>query len=181
VTCRAIGTIQVTVATTGPNAPATYGVGVTGVFDTYGRYHASIPRDGVVSLDVYPGLYDVRLVVPVNCTVAGPGGVNVVLGTTTRIAFTVTCIPAGTLGVTAATTGPNPPATYTVGVDPSGGNYLYSVTISSNGTVTMILPPGSHTVQLVVPPFCTVTGPNSVSVNISPGTTTHIGFTVVCP
>jgi len=181
VTCVAHGTVQVTLATTGPNAPATFHVAVIGAFDNYNRYSASVPRNGAVSLDVYPGLYDVRLTVPVNCTVAGPGGVSVVLGTTIKIAFSVTCMPAGTLGVTVATTGPNAPGTYTVGVDPSGGNYLYSVTISSNGTVTMILPPGSHTVQLVVPPFCTVTGPNSVSVNISPGTTTDIGFSVVCP
>jgi hypothetical protein len=175
VTCVAPGTIQVTVTTTGTDAPATYVVRATGVYDTPGSFSASIPSTGAVSLAVAPGLYLVRLVVPPNCTVTSPNNIG-----GTNVAFTVTCVSAGTLGVIVATTGPNAPTTYTLGVYPYWGTSLYSVPISSNGTATLILPPGSQTVLLVVPPNCTVTSPNNVSVTLTSGVTTDLGFTVSC-
>jgi trimeric autotransporter adhesin len=184
VTCTAIGTIQVTVATTGINAPVTYGVNVR-LFDPYGgahrSYHGSVPSNGTVSVAVVPGPYSVTLSVPLNCHVTpNSGGVGVVAGATRSITFTVTCVSAGTLGVTVATTGPNAPTTYTLGVYPYWGTSLYSAPIFSNGTATLLLPVGSETVLLVVPPNCTVTSPNNVSVNIQGGMTSNLVFTAVC-
>ena len=177
VTCEPppTGTIQVTVTTTGTDAPATYQVRATGVYDTPGSFSASIPSNGAASLAVGGGLYLVKLVVPPNCTVTSP---NNVAGT--NVAFTVTCVSAGTLNVIVATTGPNAPTTYTLGVYPYWGTSLYSAPMATNGTATLILPPGSQTALLVVPPNCTVTSPNNVSVNVHGGTTSNLVFTAAC-
>jgi hypothetical protein len=51
--------------------------------------------------------------------------------------------------------------------------------VPSNGAVSTILPPGSHTVKLVEPLNCFV-GPNPVSVTLTSGATTDLGFTVAC-
>ena len=116
-----------------------------------------------------------KLVVPPNCTVTSP---NNVAGT--NVAFTVTCVSAGTLNVIVATTGPNAPTTYTLGVYPYWGTSLYSAPMATNGTATLILPPGSQTALLVVPPNCTVTSPNNVSVNVHGGATSNLRFTAAC-
>jgi hypothetical protein len=183
VTCVANGTIRVTVATTGTDAPGTYRIQASEIWHYY-RYGASIPSNGTVSLSVAPGDYSVQLWVPLNCSVnAFSRSATVVSGATTSIAFSVTCGPPATLRVTASTTGPNAPATYTVGVDPDihgYGTYKYTAVISSNGTVSKILPPGSHTVKLLVPLNCTVTSPNNVSVTLAPGAITNLAFTVGC-
>jgi hypothetical protein len=169
------GTIHVTVITTGTDAPATYLVRLTGIYDTPGRFSVSVPSNGAVSIAVGGGLYQVRLVVPPNCTVTSPNNIGAF-----NIVFTVTCVSAGSLRVTVATTGPNAPASYTLGVYPYWGASLYSTPISSNGTATLILPPGIQTVLLVVPPNCTVSSRNNVSVTLLPGATTDLGFTVTC-
>jgi hypothetical protein len=80
-----------------------------------------------------------------------------------------------------STTGPNAPGAYSFGVDPASyGSYKYYASISSNGTVSTILPPGQHIVNLLVPLNCTVTSPNNVSVSLTSGATTDLGFTVAC-
>jgi hypothetical protein len=189
VICVAIppGTIQVTVATTGTNAPADYLISATDTW-WYTGYSTSIPANGTASLQVEPGSYWVSLrQVPLNCTLQGNGGNpswTVDPGGTTTITFSVTCEPPATLRVTASTTGPNAPATYAVGVDSTNtglyyGHYKYSADVSSNGTVSQILPSGSHTVKLLVPLNCFV-GPNNVSVTLASGATTDLGFTVAC-
>jgi hypothetical protein len=191
VTCAAVppvppGTIQVTVVTTGTDAPAGYTIHTTDTWD-YTWYNTSIPSNGTASLLVPPGSYWVSLrQVPLNCTLQGNGGNpiwTVASGATTSITFSVTCEPPATLRVTAATTGPNAPATYTVGVDSTNSGYSwyykYSKGVSSNGTVSKILPSGSHTVKLVVPLNC-FADPNPVSVTLTSGATTDLGFTVVC-
>ena len=187
VTCVAPGTIQVTVATTGTNAPATYLVKATEVW-YYNGHTEEVPSNGTISFHMVPGSYAVKLTVPLNCTVTSPGGgglpvtVTVTSGATIHVAFSVTCGPPTTLRVTASTTGPNAPATFTVGVDPDFyyGFPRYSAIISSNGRVSQILPPGQHIVKLLVPLNCTVTSPNNVSVSLTSGAITHLGFTVAC-
>ena len=182
VTCVATGTIQVTAVTLGTIAPMTYSVKASEVFG-YFSYSASIPSNGTVSLAVAPGLYSVRLSVPPNCHVTpDPAVTTVVARATSSIHFAVTCAAPTALQVTAATTGPNAPAAYAVGVDPdsSGQSYRYSSAVPANGTITMILPPGLHTVKLQAPLNCTVTSPNNVSVTLTSGTTTDLGFTVAC-
>jgi hypothetical protein len=191
VTCVAPGTIRVRVATTGTQAPATYLVKATDAW-YYGDFRShteEVPSNGTISFHTVPGSYEVKLTVPLNCTVVQgtPQPVAVAPGTTTTVAFSVTCEPPTILRVTASTTGPNAPATFTVGVDlghlfsefpmPS-----YSAIISSNGTVSQILPfgPRQHIVNLLVPLNCTVTSPNNVSVFLTRGAITHLRFTVAC-
>ncbi len=187
VTCGPLGTIQVTVATTGTNAPATYRVEAVDVW-YYNRNGGSVPSNGTISLSVLPGTYSVKLTVPFTCRVSGappqgrnPQSVGVESGATASVSFGVTCGPPATLRVTAATTGPSAPEAYTVGVDPVGyGGYRYSASVSSNGTVSQTLPAGQHTVKLLEPLNCTVTSPNNVSVTLTSGATTDLGFTVAC-
>ena len=100
---------------------------------------------------------------------------GVASGATVAIAFQVTC-GAGVVRITATTTGPNAPATYSVVVNP---DYV-SLAISANGTVSISLPPGGHTVSLGVPQNCTVTSPNNIFVNLQAGTTSNLAFTAVC-
>jgi len=183
VTCVGTSTIQVAVVTTGTIAPVTYGVTASEVF-AYFSYSSPISSNGTISLAVAPGLYQVRLQVPLNCSVnsMNPVGVTAVSGAASSIHFTVICAAPTALQVTASTSGPNAPAAYAVGVDPnsSGQSYAYSSAVPANGAITMILPPGLHTVKLLAPVNCTVTSPNNVSVTLASGATTDLGFTVAC-
>ena len=146
----------------------------------------SVPSNGTVSFKVSPGSSTLALSVPLDCTVIGnTQHVIIAPGATTSVTFRVNCGPPGTLAVTVLTTGSNAPATYLVGIDslfrrPQGYRYQYIAFISSNGTLSQILPPGSHTVNLLVPVNCAVTGPNNVSVTVASGATTDLGFTVSC-
>jgi hypothetical protein len=185
VTCAPLGTIQVTVATTGTGAPATYMVKATEIL-LHLSHTAFVPSNGTISFPtLMPGSYAVQLTVPPNCTLPAhtpnPVTVTVSSGATTTIVRSVTCGPPATLRVTVATTGPQAPASFTVGVDPDpfSGIYRYRAVISSNGTVSQVLPPGQHMVDLRIPPNCTVPT-NSVSVTLAPGTTTDLGFSVAC-
>ena len=85
--------------------------------------------------------------------------------------------------MTVATTGPNAPPTHMLGVDPIPTcAFRYSVTVSSNGvTLTNVLPVGHHVATLEVLAGCTVTSPNPVTVTLTSGATTDLGFTVACP
>ena len=55
VTCVALGTIHVTVVTTGASVPVSYGVSADEPFAYY-HYGASIPSNGSISLRVAAGL-----------------------------------------------------------------------------------------------------------------------------
>ena len=84
--------------TTGPNAPSTFLVGVDKYYDYYyGWYYlysGLIPPNGEVLIPVPQGLHTVTLdQVPANCTVTSPNNVlvNLTLGATTDVVFTVTC------------------------------------------------------------------------------------------
>jgi hypothetical protein len=177
--CVANGTLRVTVSTAGPDAPATYTVAALST-SWYSR--EVVPTNDTVSLALAPGVQEVSLTVPPNCRVTSPHplSVTVASGGTTDIVFAVTCVANGTLRVTASTTGPNAPATYTVGVDQDYTGFGSLAVISSNGTVSKKLPPGSHIVELLVPLNCTVASPNNVAVSLTSGATTDLGFTVVC-
>ena len=120
ITCTTNGTngiLRLTVATTGPDAPATDTVGVDPGSSEY--YTAVAPSNGMVSLTLTPGAHTVNLTVAPNCTVTTPNFVSVTVaaGATADIAFSVTCVANGTLGVTVVSSGSNIPATYTVFAD----------------------------------------------------------------
>ena len=94
VTCVANPTLQVTVTTTGPNAPASYLVGVDPDYYYGYSYSATIAPNGGASTKLPPGSHTVTLdQVPANCTVTSQNNVtvNMILGVTTPLAFAVTC------------------------------------------------------------------------------------------
>ena len=84
--------------------------------------------------------------------------------------------------VATTTDGPNGSATYMLGVDPGRDMpFRYAVTVSSNGTTdSNTLPVGPHVATLVVLTPCFVTSSNPVSVTLTTGATTDLGFTVAC-
>ncbi|MEZ4411965.1 MAG: hypothetical protein R2910_03140 [Gemmatimonadales bacterium] len=98
VTCTPLPILRVTVVTTGINAPAAYLVGVDPDYYYYYyssyRYSANIPSNGTVSIGLPVGSHFVTLdQVPLNCVVTSPNNVlvNVALGVTTDLAYTVSC------------------------------------------------------------------------------------------
>ena len=181
VTCVANGAIRVVVSTDGAAAPATYTVGVDSGATGY-LQSASVPANGTASITLPNGPHKVRLVTPLNCTVTSPNDVAVttVSAASISVSFSVACVDGGTLRVTAATTGPGAPASYTVGVDSGSAGYRFSSEVPANGTVSIALSTGPHTVKLVVPANCTVTGPSNVSVTAAFGVTGSTDFSVTC-
>jgi len=94
VSCAANPTLQVSVTTNGANAPAAYLVGVDPDYYYGYSYTASIPFNGGTSIRLPPGAHTVTLdQVPLNCSVTSANNVtvNMVLGSTTNLAFAVTC------------------------------------------------------------------------------------------
>jgi len=177
VTCVANGTARVTVATTGPDAPAGYWV----VVEPAG-FSLGVPSNGTVSFALASGIHTVSLVsVSQICTVTSPNNVSVTVaaGVTTDVAFSVTCVN-GTAHVTVATTGPNAPAAYSLHVGPGFSGFGFNVGVPSNGAVSFALALGTHSATLPVPPNCTVTGPNPVSVTVAAGAPAEIAFSVTC-
>ncbi|HMH81345.1 MAG TPA: hypothetical protein VK531_00635, partial [Gemmatimonadales bacterium] len=154
ITCRALtGSLTVTTATTGQNAPTSYTVTVDG------GQSRTLPANGGTT--TYTGLaatsHTVALTdVPGNCTASGGASktVTVTASETATAAFAITCTAlTGSLTVTTATTGQNTPTSYTVTVD--GGQ---SRTLPANGGTTTYtgLAATSHTVALTdVPGNCT--------------------------
>ncbi len=185
VTCVATGTLRVTVATTGPDAPATYWVSDVGP-DFTAYFIGAVPSNGTVSFALRPGGYTVNLGVAENCSVTSSNGesVTVAAGAATEIAFRVTCTPLGTIRVRVATTGTNAPPTYYMVTTSEIGfevPHRDRAFVPSNGTVSFKVVPGSHTVVLLfVPSNCAVTSPNNVPVTIASGATIHLGFSVAC-
>jgi hypothetical protein len=184
VTCLPNPLLRVTVSTTGSDIPAGYFFYVDWDGGYYGPAdYKYLNANGTDSLVVTPGVHSVALAyVPSNCTVNGPTSVTLVAGTTTDIAFTVECVANPILRVSVATTGPNAPATYLVGVD-AGYWYQYNqeATVPSNGSTSIAVLPGDHYVTLdLVPLNCIVTSPNSVLINVPLGPTTDLAFAVTC-
>jgi hypothetical protein len=178
VTCVANGTARVTVATTGPDAPAGYWVVVQPA-----GFSLGVPSNGTVSFALASGIHTVSLAsVSQNCTVTSPNNVSVTVatGATTDISFSVTCVANGTAHVTVATTGPNAPAAYSVQVGPGSSGSGINVSVPSNGSVSFALALGTHSATLPVPPNCTVSGPNPVSVTVAAGAPAEIAFSVTC-
>ena len=64
-----MGAVRVTVATTGPDAPATDPVHFDGQYSTA---TAVVPANGAVSFDLAPGAHTVSLTLAQNCTSLSP-------------------------------------------------------------------------------------------------------------
>src|SRR2546423_6680701 len=130
-----VGTIAVTVTTSGSNAPGGYTVSVDGSSQSVGA-------NGLATfIGLPPGSHTVRLSgVPANCSVGGdnPRSVSLIAGLVAATTFSVSCSAppppptTGDLTVTTSTTGSNPDADgYTL--TPAGGT---TRSIGVNGSVT---------------------------------------------
>lgn len=180
VACSAMATIVVTTSVTGSDLDGYFWVEVDG------RYAGALVSTGVVASRVTAGTHSIRLQgVDPNCSVTGPNpvSVTVVEGETRPIVFAVACQPNPTLTVTVSTTGTNIPGQFLVGIDPDWYyGYSHSAAVPANGSTSLRLPAGSHSVTLdLVPSNCQVTSPNNVTVTMSVGgPPVLLNFTVVC-
>src|SRR6266516_3655715 len=175
-----VGTLAVTVSTSGSNTPSGYTVIVDG------SSSQSVGANGVATfLGLPSGSHTVLLSgVPANCSVSGdnPRTVSLIAGLVAATTFSVSCTApptTGSLSVTTATSGASGD------VDPDG----YSVTldgttsraIGDNATTTFSgLAPGSHTVVVSGVAKCTVSGGTSRTVSVTAGTTVSTSYAVSC-
>ena len=176
-----VGTLAVTVTTSGSNTPGGYTIVVDG------SSSQSVGANAVATfLGLPPGSHTVFLSgVPSNCSVSGanPRSVSLIAGVVAATTFSVGCsaLPTtGSLTVTTATSGASgdvDPDGYTVSVDGSS-----SRSIGANGSVTFSgLSAGSHSVALSgVASNCTVSGGNTRTVSVTAGSTTRTDFSISC-
>ncbi len=177
-----VGTLAVTVTTSGSNTPSGYTVIVDG------SSSQSVGATGVATfLGLPSGSHTVLLSgVPSNCSVSGdnPRTVSLIAGLVAATTFSVSCTAppppptTGDLTVTTGTSGSNIDADgYTVTVD---GNA--SKSIGTNGSVTFTgLSAASHTVVLSgVASNCSVSGGTSRTVTVPAGGTASTSFSVSC-
>ena len=178
-----VGTLAVTVITSGSNTPSGYTVIVDG------SSSQSVGVNGLVTfIGLPPGSHTVLLSgVPSNCSVSGnPRTVSLIAGLVATTSFSVSCTATppppttGDLTVTTATSGASGDLDhdgYTVSVD---GNS--SKSIGTSGSVTFTgLSGGSHSVALSgVASNCTVSGGNTRTVSVTAGSTTRTDFAISC-
>ncbi|MFL5561399.1 MAG: metallophosphoesterase, partial [Gemmatimonadaceae bacterium] len=114
-----------------------------------------------------------------NCSAAvNPQTANVIAGTSTGIAFNVSCATTtGALTVTTTTTGADPdPDGYAVSLDGGTPRALGTNASTTFGTLSA----GPHTVTLSsLAPNCS-TAPNPQTATVAAGSTTSVSFTVNC-
>src|SRR5438128_2192609 len=175
-----VGTLAVTVTTSGSNTPSGYTVVVDG---PAGR---SVGANAVATCRGLPsGSHTARLSgVPANCSVSGdtPRTVSLIAGLVAATTFSVSCTApppqTGNLTVNTSTTGSNlDPDGYTATVD--GGA---SQSVGTNGSVTFPgLSAGSHSVALSgVASNCSVSGGNPRTVWVPAGGAASTSFSVSC-
>src|SRR6266581_2010263 len=191
------GSLHVTATTSGVDLdPDGYVVCVdpsAGYYGTSCAYGPSITVNGAVTLSVSAGDHRVLLQgIAGNCVVSGenPRMVSTSVGNTTEVALSLTCATLPRLHITTATTGGQvDPNGYTACVDPQYDYYddLYCYSgapqaIGLNGTLTIGVPAGNHTVLLNdVADNCTVGGANPRPVSATATDTTQVPFSITCP
>ena len=182
-----IGTLRVTVTTSGPVPTVQYLVTVNPCDPDYvcpGRY---VDPTGIVSIQLNPGRYAIGLAnLPSNCTVvsAPTPDVPIVADRTTNVSISVTClvVPSGTIRISAPTTGITSRVQFEAIVSPCDQVHACSVIVAPGGTGTIVQRTGNYTVSLGnVPPACTVAEPRSVAVTVVAGQAVDISFSVTCP
>ncbi len=178
VTCvPPVGSIQVTTASTGP-APESYTLLLDGnpQGTRRGQHHA----DGAQHCGRRPRRWSGRCAGQLQRGGEQPPAGHGDHGGTASVTFTITCTPAppvtGSLEIQASTSGHEPDG-YQVTVDGAA-----SQAIGPNASITVPnLAAGIHTVLLAnVEPTCAVAGENPRSVNVPPGGTAMVTFTVTC-
>ena len=175
--------VQVRISTTGsdlPDALTFYVANCDSGFDNECHSDLGPPTrvapNGTFSLNLAPGRYLFYILeLPLNCAVASPQQVTVA-GAPVVVAFNVTCFRAGTIRVSAPTTGTDPATSYSITVDGS-----WAADIAPGASASIRASEGSHSVQLTqIAPNCTVTGPNPATVNLIGGAVTDVAFPVSC-
>src|SRR5437868_73003 len=177
-----VGTLAVTVTTSGSNTPGGYPVVVDG------SSSQSVGANAVATfLGLPPGSHTVFLSgVPSNCSVSGanPRSVSLIAGVVAATSFSVSCTAppppptTGNLTVSTSTSGSNVDADgYSVTVD---GNTSRS--IGANGSVTFSgLSAGNHSVALSgVASTCSVSGWTPRTVSVPAGATASTSFSISC-
>lgn len=188
VTCGApTGSVRVTITTSGINIGAgPYLVTIDPFYNYYGSGGTAqpVPVNGTVSFaPVDVGNRVVQLTsLPGNCTAAdNPRTVSVTAGAVSDVSFAVECVAAGTLQVSAVTTGTS--------LDVNGyqailqGPSATSGHVASNAVSTTFspLPVGTYSVTLLdVAANCSVTSPNPLSVFVAANAAPAITFAVSC-
>jgi hypothetical protein len=182
VTCGATtGALLVTTQTNGPSPDAD---GYTISLD--GTETGVIVANGSVTLgNLTPGSHVVGLGgIAANCHMEGENlrAITIAPGQTATVTFTVTCAEppptVGVLRITTTTTGSDQDANgYAFAVDGGANQPIGTNTAASLDNISV----GSHTVVLSnVAPNCTVADGASRDVNVSPGGTTTVAFSVTC-
>jgi Tol biopolymer transport system component len=178
-----VGSVRVTTATTGTDPdPDGY---TAMVIDGPSR---PVPTNGTATVaNVREGQRMVTLgdVAP-NCAIAGADTVtvNVQLGATSDVAFSVQCQAAGRLEVTVSTSGVEPdPTGYVVVAQATSVNFTDSLDVAPNGSVTFS-PLGAAADYRValrdVAVNCDVVGADVQTVTVTAGATTKVAFDVSC-
>jgi hypothetical protein len=174
-------TLHITTATTGASLdPDGYTVCLDPVPDwDYGTTCTTSEAIGVndsLTLPVTPGEHDIELTdVAPNCTPSGGGWLTAAGSTDTP--FVITCVPAGRVRVTTASTGTDIPAYASACLESSGG----CVQVGANADATLDgVMPGAHTVTLEIANNCTVSGGTTRAITVSADVTSDVAFDVVC-
>ena len=187
VTCAA-GTLRITTSTTGAS------------FDPHGSYHLCVDPDYYYGCDTYDaaigvngsvsmavqtsGSHTLELDgVPFNCVVSGDDPRTVTVAGNLDVLFTVTCISAGSVRVTAATSGADlDPDGYTICLDRIASGCIQLVQVAANGLAAFsFVPAGSHTVTLTsLAENCSVSGAATRAVTVPADASVDVGFDVQC-
>jgi WD40 repeat protein len=183
ITCSP-ATLHVTTTTTGASIDTDgYSLCVDPGYYGCSSYDAPIGVNDSATVPVDPGTHYVELggVAP-NCTVSGGNQRAVDGGTPTEVPYAITCVAAGTLRLTATSTGIDVPYGYSVCVDTVGTTCAMWAFVPANGaTPPFSVSVGPHTVTLVgLAGNCTVTGDTTRAVTVPQDSTVDVAFAVGC-
>ncbi len=180
ITSPTTGNLEIITATSGPEPDADgYAVTIDDGTETAIAASGTIQRN-----NLEPGNHSVRLTgLAAHCQVAGenPRTVSISVGETARVDFAVSCgASTGAIEVSTVTAGRgSDPDGYSIHLD--GG--VDGPTIGLNARVTITpVSPGSHSVELGgLAPNCSVfDGNTSQTVDVAPGVTATVAFTITC-
>jgi hypothetical protein len=182
---RNVATARISAAMTGGTIDSSVRVGVDLVCDYWSYdcdfvYESLLPQNGSVLVNLSPGPHHFQLLdLSENCVVYGGSAqtIDLPVSDTVDVVFNVTCSPAGTVRVTAPTTGALPDDGYALFLDNGGG-----VGFAATESLTFeAVPAGQHFLTLGdVSPACQVAGQNPRVITVSADATTDVVFQVSC-